>query len=172
MDRLLGGSNPLAALQQLAGGAGGDAMARLMPNMDEMTKAMEALAEIDAQPKYICGPGVDDLMLHETKQWCVVYPHYIDVKRTIKQGRRIPKSLAIENPDAKDIAEACTVLGLRWLWEDKCYPRDFLLRGRVRIELYTIDKSHPVKGSVPNKCSLLQRVAETIMHMKKNRTSG
>eukprot|EP01055_Gregarina_sp_Pseudo9_P005340 Gregarina_sp_Pseudo_9__5339@NODE_633_length_2452_cov_19_998342_g597_i0_p3_GENE_NODE_633_length_2452_cov_19_998342_g597_i0NODE_633_length_2452_cov_19_998342_g597_i0_p3_ORF_typecomplete_len170_score54_71SRP19/PF01922_17/2_4e25_NODE_633_length_2452_cov_19_998342_g597_i013721881 len=165
MEKLLaglggGGANPLAALQQLAGG--GDAMSRFLPNMDEVGRAMEAMSELDARPKYVCGPGLDEASLHETKTWIIVYPHYLDSTRTIKQGRRLHKEFAVPAPEATDIASACSVLRLRWLLEDKCYPRDFLLRGRVRIELFKGDKLHPANADVPNKRVLLRKLASVI----------
>eukprot|EP01054_Gregarina_sp_Poly1_P000006 Gregarina_sp_Poly_1__5@NODE_1001_length_5410_cov_144_854950_g702_i0_p3_GENE_NODE_1001_length_5410_cov_144_854950_g702_i0NODE_1001_length_5410_cov_144_854950_g702_i0_p3_ORF_typecomplete_len190_score27_24SRP19/PF01922_17/4_6e26_NODE_1001_length_5410_cov_144_854950_g702_i032773846 len=169
-----GGINPLAALERLANATGGDPtaamrqlmgggpMSRMIPNMDEMNEAMEELVELDTRAKYVFGPGVNDIMLDETRKWCIVYPHYIDAQRTVKQGRRLKKELAIQNPTAQGVAQACSTLQLRWVLEDKCYPRDFLLRGRVRVELFQdpSNKAIPVNHAIPNKFVLLKRIAE------------
>eukprot|EP01056_Protomagalhaensia_sp_Gyna25_P000403 Protomagalhaensia_sp_Gyna_25__402@NODE_118_length_5105_cov_114_513028_g92_i0_p4_GENE_NODE_118_length_5105_cov_114_513028_g92_i0NODE_118_length_5105_cov_114_513028_g92_i0_p4_ORF_typecomplete_len236_score43_40SRP19/PF01922_17/1_1e04SRP19/PF01922_17/5e25BAF1_ABF1/PF04684_13/0_016_NODE_118_length_5105_cov_114_513028_g92_i025243231 len=160
-----GGSPPdLSALQGLMGGAGGGSnnpLARMMPNMDELNSAMEAMVLNDARPPYVMGPGVSEIMLHETQRWPIVYPHYLDSERTHKRGRRVTRSLAVPNPFPEEVAEACSQLGLRWVLEDKCYPRDFLLRGRIRVELLHPTKL-PVNANVPNKFVLLQKLAQQI----------
>lgn len=43
-----------------------------------------------------------------------IYPIYFDAERTVSQGRRVPKTLAKSNPQAKDVLNAITkVLGLQ-----------------------------------------------------------
>eukprot|EP01057_Protomagalhaensia_wolfi_P004706 Protomagalhaensia_wolfi_Nauph_80__4705@NODE_487_length_2443_cov_138_526622_g367_i0_p3_GENE_NODE_487_length_2443_cov_138_526622_g367_i0NODE_487_length_2443_cov_138_526622_g367_i0_p3_ORF_typecomplete_len228_score52_05SRP19/PF01922_17/4_8e03SRP19/PF01922_17/1_1e24Treacle/PF03546_14/8_2_NODE_487_length_2443_cov_138_526622_g367_i09031586 len=170
MDKLLaglagaaGGSPPdLSALQGLMeGGGANNPLARMMPNMDELNSAMEAMAMNDARAPYVMGPGVSEMMLHETQRWPIVYPHYLDSERTHKQGRKVARSFAVPNPIPEEVAEACSQLGLRWVLEDKCYPRDFLLRGRIRVELLHPTKL-PVNANLPNKFVLLQKLAQRI----------
>ena len=46
-----------------------------------------------------------------TKLWKVVYPIYINSKKTVAEGRRIPIEKATEHPTPKEIFEACKYLG-------------------------------------------------------------
>ncbi len=40
-----------------------------------------------------------------SKKWIVVYPLYLDKARSVSGGRRIPASLAVEKPQAEEIAQ-------------------------------------------------------------------
>lgn len=77
----------------------------------------------------------------EDKLWSTVWPTYLNSTRTVVQGRRIPKSKAIENPrwqEIKDVLEATkdfTVLADG----NKVYPRELdkeipYNRGRVKYQ--------------------------------------
>lgn len=95
------------------------------------------------------------------KEWQILYPVYFDVSRTHNEGRRVNSELAIENPLAHKIAEACSSLGMRtfldvgfysfffdiyrsvgyriiltvWQQPQKTHPKDWANPGRVRIML-------------------------------------
>jgi signal recognition particle subunit SRP19 len=43
----------------------------------------------------------------------VLYPTYFDVRRSQRDGRRVPRKLAVENPTAETIAQAAKALGYR-----------------------------------------------------------
>ena len=43
----------------------------------------------------------------------IIWPAYFDLARTRKEGRRIPKSLAVQSPKVVEIKEAVEKLGLR-----------------------------------------------------------
>ncbi|XWS12281.1 hypothetical protein CRYUN_Cryun37aG0076000 [Craigia yunnanensis] len=70
------------------------------------------------------------------KKWVVFYPVYINSKKTVAEGRRISLTKACENPTCVEIADCCSHLKLANAIEiDKAYPRDFMQRGRVRVQL-------------------------------------
>ena len=72
----------------------------------------------------------------EQATWQIVYPVYLNAKRKRKEGRRIATAKAVDSPTVKEVDEACKKLGLQTLVEpNKCYSRDFLQRGRVRVLL-------------------------------------
>ncbi|CCE62620.1 hypothetical protein TPHA_0C04700 [Tetrapisispora phaffii CBS 4417] len=72
--------------------------------------------------------------LQEVKGFQVIYPCYFDVNRSHKEGRRVSKELAVENPLAKTVADAVRELGVLCIFEgDKCHPQDFGNPGRVRV---------------------------------------
>ena len=101
----------------------------------------------------------------EFQRWNIIYPNYIDATKTIPQGRRIPKEVAVDNPHLEEIGEALRFLGLRAMPEAKAYPRDWLTPGRVRVELKRADGSdaHP---EIKTKKQLMVRMAETIAKLK------
>ena len=104
---------------------------------------------------------------------------YIDKKKTIPEGRRVAKASCCENPlpsgkparaDSAvfpracsphllppppllraEIMEVCDYLNLPAVLEaDKCYPRDILARGRVRVMIKKAD-GNPVHLSINNR---------------------
>ncbi|OAQ73047.1 signal recognition particle protein Sec65 [Pochonia chlamydosporia 170] len=65
-----------------------------------------------------------------------LYPIYFDASRTLSQGRRVPSSLAVRNPLAREIANACSRLRLPTLLEpEKTHPKDWANPGRVKVGL-------------------------------------
>ncbi|KAG4440341.1 hypothetical protein IFR05_004193 [Cadophora sp. M221] len=90
-----------------------------------------------------------------------LYPVYFDVSRSRREGRMVGKELAVENPLAREIVNACAGLGLETLFEPtKIHPKDWSNPGRVKIKL---------KGgritNIKNKHHLYTQVSA---HLKKN----
>ncbi|RRT37551.1 hypothetical protein B296_00053141 [Ensete ventricosum] len=76
------------------------------------------------------------------KKWKVIYPVYINSKKTVAEGRRIGVTKACENPTCIEIGDCCSYLKIPFAIElDKAYPRDFMQRGRVRVQLKREDGS-------------------------------
>ncbi|URE26827.1 Signal recognition particle 19 kDa [Musa troglodytarum] len=76
------------------------------------------------------------------KKWNVIYPVYINSKKTVAEGRRISATKACENPTCIEIGDCCSYLKIPFAIElDKAYPRDFMQRGRVRVQLKREDGS-------------------------------
>ncbi|KAK1674328.1 signal recognition particle, SRP19 subunit [Colletotrichum godetiae] len=110
-----------------------------------------------------------------------LYPIYFDARRTRAQGRRVPKSLAVENPIAREIVNACAALRLPTLFEPaKFHPKDWANPGRVKIRTRFAGQTGPDGGKasaasrpagsqeVKNKHHLYILVAE---HLKRNPTT-
>jgi len=54
----------------------------------------------------------------------IIWPAYFDSGKTRKEGRRVPKPLAVTTPKITEIEEAATKLGLEnELVPDKGYPK-------------------------------------------------
>jgi signal recognition particle subunit SRP19 len=54
----------------------------------------------------------------------IIWPAYFDLGKTRKEGRRVPKTLAVTTPKIAEIEEATTKLGLEHeLVPDKGYPK-------------------------------------------------
>jgi len=72
----------------------------------------------------------------QSKHYQCLYPIYFDKARTRAEGRRVGRELAVENPLAREMADAAANLGLRTVFEpDKTHPKDWSNPGRVRVLL-------------------------------------
>lgn len=83
------------------------------------------------------GPGVNTSADREkSKHFQCLYPIYFDKSRTRAEGRRVGAELAVENPLAREMADATASLGLQTVFEpDKLHPKDWSNPGRVRVLL-------------------------------------
>ncbi|KAF2010962.1 signal recognition particle, SRP19 subunit [Aaosphaeria arxii CBS 175.79] len=71
-----------------------------------------------------------------SKHYQCLYPIYFDKSRTRAEGRRVGDQLAVENPLAREMADAAASLGLKTVFEpDKTHPKDWSNPGRIRILL-------------------------------------
>ncbi|KAL9374943.1 hypothetical protein Peur_031822 [Populus x canadensis] len=96
------------------------------------------------------------------KKWVVLYPVYINSKKTIAEGRRISVEKACENPTCLEIGDCCSHLKLPFAIEiDKAYPRDFMQVGRVRVLLKREDGSLS-NPAIPSRKQLMLHVAELV----------
>jgi signal recognition particle subunit SRP19 len=93
-------------------------------------------------------------------RWHVVYPNYLDAKKKISEGRRVSTAVAVEAPTLAEIVTALVSLNLHHLPEPtKCYPRDWLVEGRVRVDL---DQAN----TVMNKQQLLLAISRAIRSLR------
>ncbi|CAL9057492.1 unnamed protein product [Musa banksii] len=96
------------------------------------------------------------------KKWNVIYPVYINSKKTVTEGRRVCATKACENPTCIEIGDCCSYLKIPFAIElDKAYSRDFMQRGRVRVLLKREDGSL-CNTDIGSKKQLMLRVAELI----------
>ncbi|MFS7942021.1 putative signal recognition particle, SRP19 subunit [Helianthus anomalus] len=93
------------------------------------------------------------------KTWNIIYPVYINSKKTIAEGRRISATKACENPTALEIGDCCGHLKIPFAIE--AYPRDFMQVGRVRVLLKRPDGS-PHNPLITSKKQLMIRIAELV----------
>ncbi|XP_008832532.1 signal recognition particle 19 kDa protein [Nannospalax galili] len=99
-----------------------------------------------------------------------IYPAYLNNKKTIAEGRRIPISKAVENPTATEIQDVCMAVGLNaFLEKNKMYSRewnrDVQYRGRVRVQLKQDDGSLCLV-QFPSRKSVMLYAAEMIPKLK------
>ncbi|XP_074567524.1 signal recognition particle 19 kDa protein-like [Curcuma longa] len=96
------------------------------------------------------------------KKWNIIYPVYINSKKTVAEGRRISTAKACENPTCVEISDCCNYLKIPCVIEiDKAYPRDFMQRGRIRFQLKKEDGTL-WNAEIGSKKQLMVRVAELI----------
>ena len=93
-------------------------------------------------------PGFD---ANTAKKWVCLYPVYFDASRSRQEGRRVGKELAVLNPLARTMADACANVGLRvFIDVGKTHPKDWANCGRVKVEMRDEEgrlKSPGVKNS-------------------------
>ncbi|GIL92593.1 hypothetical protein Vretimale_14008 [Volvox reticuliferus] len=92
----------------------------------------------------------------------IIYPQYIDALKTVAEGRRIPKPLACEDPNVGELHDSCQLLKLESAIEAKHYPRDWIPRGRVRVQLKGED-GKPMNPEIPDRRTLLVKLSELVM---------
>mmetsp|Transcript_28662 Transcript_28662/g.54895 ORF Transcript_28662/g.54895 Transcript_28662/m.54895 type:complete len:142 (+) Transcript_28662:194-619(+) len=100
-------------------------------------------------------------MEHKHDRRVIVYPAYLNSKLTVREGRRIPASLATDNPSTHEVMESVLRLGFKAEIEDKSYSRDYMVRGRVRVELRG-ESGEPANEEIPNRRMLLIKIAELV----------
>ncbi|XP_029365557.1 signal recognition particle 19 kDa protein isoform X1 [Echeneis naucrates] len=75
----------------------------------------------------------------DKERFICLYPVYINSKKTLAEGRRIPSEKAVENPSCTEIRDVLTAAGMNVYMENKMHPRewnrDVQFRGRVRVQL-------------------------------------
>lgn len=137
------GANPAAAaamqmLNPLSGAGGGP-----------QTSTLPASADRSAYNSFQC-----------------LYPVYFDASRSRAEGRRVSAALAVRNPLAREIANACSRLRLQTLLEpEKIHPKDWANPGRVKVGL----KKNSSSGTgIKNKHHLYVLVAK---HLQENPTT-
>ncbi|KAH8175700.1 SRP19 protein [Sarocladium implicatum] len=96
-----------------------------------------------------------------------LYPVYFDASRSRAEGRRVGADLAVKDPLAREIANACSRLRIPTLLEpEKTHPKDWANPGRVKFDLKTAMKEG--NKNVKNKHHLYILIAQ---HLKENPTT-
>ncbi|ETS06625.1 signal recognition particle, SRP19 subunit [Trichoderma reesei RUT C-30] len=142
-----------AAMGAAAGANPAAAMQMLNPLSGPQTSTLPASADRSAYNSFQC-----------------LYPVYFDASRSRAEGRRVSAALAVKNPLAREIANACSRLRLQTLLEpEKIHPKDWANPGRVKVGLKKMNGSSGVAASgIKNKHHLYVLVAK---HLQENPTT-
>jgi signal recognition particle subunit SRP19 len=86
----------------------------------------------------------------------IIWPAYFDSARTRKEGRRVPKSLAVQSPKIMEIKEAAEKLGLKHeIAVEAGYPKTpWFKTGMIMVEK---------KGS---KEQVIQKIAKQLLKIR------
>lgn len=111
----------------------------------------------------------------DRERWICVYPAYINSKKTIKEGRRIAKDKAVDNPTYSEIRDVCLSAGMTLFVENKVYPRELDHRdnkamGRIRIQLKNNDGT-PFIEEFKSRDDVYLFIARTIPKLKTRQQS-
>ncbi|KAL5019874.1 hypothetical protein ScPMuIL_002766 [Solemya velum] len=106
----------------------------------------------------------------DRERWICIYPAYLNSKKSLKEGRKIPKEKCIENPTYVEIRDVLAAGSFVMGVENKVYPReldhrDQKVRGRIRVQLKT-EEGEPMMEQYPTRKSVLYYLGETIPKLK------
>ncbi|XP_028313788.1 signal recognition particle 19 kDa protein isoform X2 [Gouania willdenowi] len=105
----------------------------------------------------------------DRERFICVYPVYINSKKTLAEGRRIPSEKAVENPSCAEIKDVLTAAGMNVYVENKIHPRewnrDVTFRGRVRVQLKNTDGAL-CQDKFTSRKDVMLYVAEMIPRLK------
>lgn len=103
-----------------------------------------------------------------------LYPVYFDASRTRAEGRRVSKELAVPNPLAREVVNACRDLRLQTLFEpEKMHPKDWANPGRVKVHLKEGSGTGAGAAGIKNKHQLYILVAQHLRnHPTNEKTSA
>lgn len=144
---------------------------RASPSQQQPTPQQQAQAAAAARAAQMPGHAATLPPAADRAQYAAfqcLYPVYFDATRSRAEGRRVPASLAVKNPLAREIANACSRLLLPTLLEpDKVHPKDWANPGRVKVGLKKVNASGNRAGGTPiaNKHHLYILIAQ---HLQEN----
>ncbi|XP_074656537.1 signal recognition particle 19 kDa protein-like [Tubulanus polymorphus] len=111
-----------------------------------------------------------DFNCSDRERWVCVYPAYINSKKTVAEGRRIPKNRSVDNPTYVEIRDVLANAGMTVGVENKVYPRELdprdpKFRGRIRVQLKD-ENGAILHENFPTRRSVLFYLGETIPKLK------
>eukprot|EP01091_Cochliopodium_minus_P021520 TRINITY_DN9895_c0_g1_i1.p1 TRINITY_DN9895_c0_g1~~TRINITY_DN9895_c0_g1_i1.p1 ORF type:complete len:129 (+),score=35.38 TRINITY_DN9895_c0_g1_i1:368-754(+) len=108
----------------------------------------------------------NDFVRMGKQKWSIIYPVYIDQKKTISEGRRISAANATVLPTTDIIADALKELKYEFEIEaEKQHPKDFENVGRVRFR-YRNENGELIRPEFKNKKQLYEAIAKSINEKK------
>lgn len=138
---------------------------------DDLNAAAASRAAAQQFLNPMSGPGISTLPATSDRSAFAnhqcLYPVYFDASRTRAEGRRVSAALAVKNPLAREIANACSRLRLQTLLEpEKIHPKDWSNPGRVKVALKKAGST--ASTNIANKHHLYVLVAK---HLRENPTT-
>ncbi|XP_026322144.1 signal recognition particle 19 kDa protein [Hyposmocoma kahamanoa] len=105
----------------------------------------------------------------DVERWICIYPAYLNSKKTLAEGRRLPKKYCVENPTHQEIRDVLVTTGLRVGVENKLYPRErskeMTYRGRIRVQIKN-DDGTPLKPEFATREDVMRYIGDSIPKMK------
>ncbi|XP_014214603.1 signal recognition particle 19 kDa protein [Copidosoma floridanum] len=106
---------------------------------------------------------------NEMERWICIYPVYINSKRSLAEGRKMPLSKCVENPTHQEIRDILVSARMNVGVENKLHPKErskeLLYRGRIRVQLKMEDGT-PFNPDYPTRNSLLEYIGTSIPKLK------
>ncbi|KAM3568906.1 hypothetical protein VYU27_008984 [Nannochloropsis oceanica] len=134
---------------------------------EELQQTIEQM-NMHEQHHVVCYPGPQgdrdqEKFLEDSKTFVTIWPNYLDVDKSLPQGRRIPKDKACPKPSVHDISDLLVQWRLAHIVEQhKRYPRDWLVYGRVKVELKDSKTGKQLHPDFPSRRALMLKLGECI----------
>jgi len=115
---------------------------------------------------------IRELPRSNKKRWNIIYPIYINAKAKYSDGRKLPLKQCVERPTAHELGEIAKFLKLPHEVEElKAYSRDFMQRGRLRVQIRS-DDNKPLNPDVPSRKRFMIFAGEHIGKLVSRRSGG
>lgn len=106
----------------------------------------------------------------------MIYPSYINNRKTQEEGRKIAKAKAVDNPKVSEMRDVLQYHNLNCVVEEnKQYPRDSFkdafCKGRVRVQLKTGD-GVPCNADYATRKAIMLLLGDMIPKLKGRQTKG
>lgn len=93
----------------------------------------------------------------------IIYPSYLDSKKTMKQGRRIGVEKAVDTPTAQDLSDALASLNVRHVQQpNKGYSRDQTTLwdnpGRVRVDPAVLESGYTKRSLLVELATIIEEL--------------
>jgi len=115
------------------------------------------------------GPWNDNRNHDEPERWICIYPAYLNSKKSLKDGRRIPKEKAVDTPTYEEIKMVLDESKFEYILERKFYPRERSKEppyiGRFKVHLKDKEGEF-IKPEFETRDSIMLHVAEKIPTLK------
>merc|ERR1712059_34918 len=119
------------------------------------------------------GPFHPNKLHSDQERFICIYPAYLNSKKSLSEGRRIPMAKAVENPTYQEIKmvldEAGYIPGTNYILEGKFYSRERskepMFRGRFKVQLKQAD-GELLKENFPTRESIMNHLGENIPLLK------
>ncbi|KAI9158510.1 Signal recognition particle SEC65 subunit [Paramyrothecium foliicola] len=152
-----------------------DIIRRVPDKQGEEQQTLRQQPPPSQRPPAVAGGGMPHTILPSSADHSVyadfqcLYPVYFDASRSRAEGRRVSANLAVRDPLAREIANACSRLRLPTLFEpEKTHPKDWANPGRVKVGLRKPGAGAGGPVQVKNKHHLYLLVAK---HLQQNPTT-
>jgi len=97
----------------------------------------------------------------------IVWPVYLDKRKTVAEGRKINQEYCVEYPQMAELRDVLEHLGFEHQYEEnKAYPRDLTQYGRFRVLLKDPMTGAPKVEGITTRRQLLQAMGEIIPKLK------
>lgn len=112
--------------------------------------------------------NLSEYLAERNKYW-TVYPEHIDHRLSRRLGRKIPLSLAVDNPTLDELIAACELLGIPTIVErNKSHPSNWIERkGRIKILKLTRISKHKLLKLLAHKINQIREGKITVKEVKK-----
>ncbi|KAK2197146.1 bifunctional Signal recognition particle [Babesia duncani] len=109
----------------------------------------------------------------DISKWKIIYPTYLDKSMSVSGGRRVKKEIAVLNPTVEEIQMVCEHLKVPCKVEEtKCYPRNWLVQGRVRVLLEPPQTKSMLLNEISTLIPQLKSRQQPAVTNKKSTSSG